>query len=292
MKPILVCTLLALGSAGIAAAATQEPAAVAGRVTNASGAPLAGAVVRITALQAGTVTRPDGSYRLVVPAGRLPAAPGQRYTVTASTLGYQTLSARITLALGATVTQDFVLEPAAVALEGIVVNAATAEAQRVRIRGANSVSTAADAGAYSTAAPAPPGQVTRGEFNTENYAAIDESPFLAVRGNPLSTFSIDVDRASYSNVRRFLRAGQAPPKDAVRIEELLNYFPYAYPEPRGEHPFSVVAEVGPCPWNPGHRLVHVGLQGRHVDTRELPASTWSSWSTSPGRCSRPTSCRW
>jgi len=71
--------------------------------------------------------------------------------------------------------------------------------------------------------------------NTENYAAIDENPFLAVRGNPLSTFSIDVDRASYSNVRRLLRQGQTPPKDALRIEELVNYFRYDYAEPTGAH---------------------------------------------------------
>jgi Ca-activated chloride channel family protein len=278
MKRILVCTLLALGTAAFAGATLQDPAAVAGRVTDTAGAPLAAAAVRIAALRVGTVTRADGSYRLVIPAGRLRAGAGQRYTVTASRVGMEPRSRTVTLAAGVTVTQNFVLQAAALSLEGVVVNGVAAgQAQDLTSRGAP-----AEAGTYELSAveaprarPAPPmpSQArTRGDFNTENYAAIDESPFLAVRGNPLSTFSIDVDRASYSNVRRFLRAGQAPPKDAVRIEELLNYFPYAYPEPRGEHPFSVVAEVGPAPWNPNHRLVHVGLQGRHVDTRELPAS--------------------
>jgi Ca-activated chloride channel family protein len=268
MKRILVCTLLALGTAAFAGAASQDPAAVTGRVADPTGAPVAGAVVRIAALQVGTATRSDGSYRLVVPAGRLRAGEGQRYAVTASRLGMSTQSRTVTLAAGATVTQDFVLTPQAVSLEGIATTASPAEqSRRIRIRGANS----ADDAGYAMTAP-PPVRRDRADFDTENYAAIDESSFLAVRANPLSTFSIDVDRASYSNVRRFLRAGQAPPKDAVRIEELLNYFHYAYPEPSGPHPFSVVAEVGPCPWNAGHRLVHVGLQGRHVDTRELPAS--------------------
>ena len=274
MKRILVCTLLALGTAAFAEAALQDPATVTGRVTDGTGAPVAGAMVSIAALQAGAVTRPDGAYRLVVPAGRLRAGAGQRYTITASRVGMEPVSRTVTLAAGATVTQNFVLQASTLRLEAVVANAvASGQAQDVRSRRAP-----ADAGTYAMQAPPPlarsqPSPLpSGGEFNTENYAAIDESPFLAVRANPLSTFSIDVDRASYSNVRRFLRAGQAPPKDAVRIEELLNYFPYAYPEPSGEHPFSVVAEVGPAPWNPNHRLMHVGLQGRHVDTRELPAS--------------------
>jgi Ca-activated chloride channel family protein len=109
-------------------------------------------------------------------------------------------------------------------------------------------------------------------FNTESYGHLVENPFLAVAANPLSTFSIDVDRASYSNVRRFLTGGQRPPVDAVRIEELVNYFHYDYPDPRGEHPFSITTEVAAAPWNPSHRLVRIGLQGRKVDLENLPPS--------------------
>jgi Ca-activated chloride channel family protein len=264
MKRILVVASLALGAATLAAAARQEPAVVTGVVTAAeSGGPLAGAAVRIQALNLGTVTDAQGRYRLVIPTDRLRAAG--RYVVTVSTLGRQAGSRPVQLTPGATTTQNFSLGTAAVTLEGIAVSAVTAKAPRIRIRGANSVG-------YAAAAPPARQPQARGEPNTENYAAIDENPFLAVRGNPLSTFSIDVDRASYSNVRRFLREGEAPPKDAVRIEELVNYFRYDYAEPAGEHPFSVAAEVGPCPWNANHRLMRVGLQGRHVDTRELPAS--------------------
>jgi len=104
----------------------------------------------------------------------------------------------------------------------------------------------------------------------ERYAQIDENPFLEASRAPLSTFSIDVDTASYSNTRRFLDEGQLPPRDAVRIEELVNYFSYEYPQPVGEAPFSVKAEVADCPWNTQHRLVQIGLQGRRVSTETMP----------------------
>ncbi len=106
--------------------------------------------------------------------------------------------------------------------------------------------------------------------NTEQYEHIDENPFLEVARAPLSTFSIDVDTASYSNTRRFLKEGQLPPKDAVRIEELINYFSYDYPQPVGEAPFSVTAEISEAPWNPRHRLVHIGLQGKRIPMENMP----------------------
>jgi Ca-activated chloride channel family protein len=104
----------------------------------------------------------------------------------------------------------------------------------------------------------------------ERYARIEENPFLEAARAPLSTFSIDVDTASYSNTRRFINEGQLPPRDAVRTEELVNYFSYDYPQPAGDAPFSVEAEVAECPWNTQHRLVRVGLQGRKVSTEQMP----------------------
>ena len=109
------------------------------------------------------------------------------------------------------------------------------------------------------------------EPNREGYAAIVENEFRDAASNPLSTFAIDVDAASYANVRRFLMAeNRLPPADAVRIEELVNYFDYDYPDPAGDAPFVIVTEVAPAPWNPAHRLVHVGLQGRRMDPASLP----------------------
>ncbi len=107
-------------------------------------------------------------------------------------------------------------------------------------------------------------------FNTEAYDHIRDNAFLTVAANPLSTFSVDVDTASYANVRRFLSDGQRPPKDAVRIEELVNYFRYDYPDPEGEAPFSITTEVAACPWKKDHFLALVGLQGRQVPDRDVP----------------------
>ncbi|MBD2667191.1 von Willebrand factor, type A domain protein [Richelia sinica FACHB-800] len=109
-------------------------------------------------------------------------------------------------------------------------------------------------------------------FNTENYNRIDDNPFRKVSHDPLSTFSIDVDTASYSNIRRFITQGQLPPKDAVRIEELINYFTYNYPQPTGNQPFSVTTEITDAPWNPQHQLVQIGLQGKRLATETLPPS--------------------
>jgi Ca-activated chloride channel homolog len=105
----------------------------------------------------------------------------------------------------------------------------------------------------------------------EGYASVAENRPLSTREQPLSTFSIDVDTASYANVRRFLFAGRLPPRDAVRIEELINYFRYDYPQPDGDKPFSVTVEAAECPWNAGRRLVRIGLQGRDIDRGERPA---------------------
>ena len=110
------------------------------------------------------------------------------------------------------------------------------------------------------------------DWNREAYEAIDAPGFSAVADAPLSTFSIDVDTASYSNVRRFLSHGQMPPVGSVRIEELLNYFDYAYPSPQGQEPLAMHTEVSTAPWNPAHRLAHVGLQARRMDLDNAPAS--------------------
>jgi Ca-activated chloride channel family protein len=110
------------------------------------------------------------------------------------------------------------------------------------------------------------------EQNTESYADISENGYRDPLREPYSTFSIDVDNASYSNVRRFINLGQEVPADAVRIEEMINYFRYDYPEPSGEHPFSVYTEAGTCPWNSNHYLLHIGLRAKDIDRTEMPAS--------------------
>ncbi len=107
--------------------------------------------------------------------------------------------------------------------------------------------------------------------NDRRYDRVEFNRFVETIDDPHSTFSIDVDTASYAHVRRFvLESGQAPPPDIVRTEELINYFDYDYPEPSGDAPFSVTTEVAPAPWAPSHRIVHVGIQGKTVDAGEIP----------------------
>ena len=110
------------------------------------------------------------------------------------------------------------------------------------------------------------------DYNREGYDKIEENPFLKVTDNPLSTFSIDVDAASYSNIRRFLHDDELPPAGAVRIEEMINYFTYQYPQPTGDLPFSINTELASCPWNTKHKLMMIGLQGKFISSEDLPAS--------------------
>jgi len=111
-------------------------------------------------------------------------------------------------------------------------------------------------------------------FNTEEYNYISENGFKNVSDDPLSTFSVDVDTASYGNVRRMIRSGAEIPADAVRIEELINYFDYDYPEPKGREPFSVTTEYSDCPWNESSRLLLIGLQAKEIDFKDRPASNF------------------
>lgn len=107
-------------------------------------------------------------------------------------------------------------------------------------------------------------------FNREGYDRIVENRFLSTQQNPLSTFSIDVDAASYSNIRRMINGKMLPPAGAVRIEEMINYFTYQYAQPTGTDPFSITTEIAECPWNTAHRLVSIGLQGRQIPVGNLP----------------------
>lgn len=138
------------------------------------------------------------------------------------------------------------LNPAAT--ESITV---TAEAPMLDVR---SVGTS-----YSMPAPPPPRPVE------EHYSAITEHDFVETKNEATTTFAIDVDRASYANVRRMLSRNQLPPPDAVRLEEMVNYFTYSYPQPSNSDPFSITAEVSGCPWDPTHRLMRIGIQGRNLD---------------------------
>ncbi|PSL35989.1 vWA domain-containing protein [Chitinophaga ginsengisoli] len=110
------------------------------------------------------------------------------------------------------------------------------------------------------------------DHQTEDYSPVNENIFHAVTDQPLSTFSIDVDRASYSNIRRFLNNGDMPPADAVRVEEMINYFDYKYGNPTGDAPVAIHTDMAVCPWNTAHQLVRIALKGKDVAKENLPPS--------------------
>lgn len=118
--------------------------------------------------------------------------------------------------------------------------------------------------------PKPAGDTIIDDINTTQFDQITENPFQEVKTNSISTFSIDVDAASYATIRSYLNADQLPPRDAVRIEEMINYFDYDYPGPKNGQPFAVQTEVAPCPWNAANRLLRIGIQGEKIDVGQLP----------------------
>ena len=264
--------LFALTLTSIAAApVTLAPKTgrVAGHVRDPNGGPIASAQVFIVGTALNSLTDSTGAYRF-------PVVPEGQAEIRAAFIGYKSSQATVTVRAGRTTTHDFTLQPSSAQLQEIVVTGA--EESRVKTgKVSPSLQPAPAAKAdradrYMDGLPVEPWGTQREPGNTEAYARIEDNRFLAAAANPLSTFSIDVDAASYSNVRRFLSQGTLPPADAVRLEELVNYFSYTYPDQTGRQPFAVSADVGPCPWEPEHRLVRIGLQAKKMATRDLPPS--------------------
>ena len=250
---------------------------ISGHVTDSTtGNPIHGAQISIAGTSLSTITNRDGSYLIAnVPVGT--------HTVWGRFIGYkpgQKIGIRVTVRTITTV--DFGLQSDPVQLQAIVVAGAPVDAVKSRVLGftATVVSGVAAREAY----PAGPGaqfdstqawRYQREPGNREQYDEIVENSFIAVAADPLSTFSIDVDRASYSNMRRFImQDDRLPPRDAVRIEELVNYFPYDYAESEGDDPLAIHTEVAPAPWKPQHQLVRIGLQARRIKVENLPASNF------------------
>ncbi|MDX1396722.1 MAG: von Willebrand factor type A domain-containing protein [Gemmatimonadota bacterium] len=251
-------------------AAVQNAAQnIAGQVRDRdTGETLAGAQVFVSGTVLGTLTDAEGRYRLRL--GDL-ARPGASLTVTVRLIGFREESATVTLDDSASeMTLDFELEQTALSLQDLVVTGEVREGAPGKAEADVPAPPMVSTGIALRAAGMPSAHRHRERFNTESYAYIDENRWRSPLDAPLSTFSIDVDRASYSNIRRFIRDGRLPPVDAVRIEEMINYFPYDYPEADGEHPFTVSTEVARAPWNPRNLLVRVGVQGRSVDLEDLP----------------------
>ena len=275
----LATLLLALTGLLVAAPAGAPPATgiLAGTVTDDIGEPLPGANVLIEGTQLGAATDLDGRYRIDdVPVGC--------YDVVASFVGFQSVTVEGVEIIESRVHElDFSLSEGEMLSEMVVVKEpsplrkaigrlfdASPEVQTEsdQVFRAPSAASRQATGYVVTDRSAPP------EPSREGYAAREENAFQRPQQHPFSTFGVDVDRAGYANVRRFLNDGQLPVPGAVRLEEMVNYFDYDLPQPGADSraPFALVAESATCPWQPGHRLVRVALQGRDVSAEQVPPS--------------------
>tara|TARA_R110002012_G_C11652699_1_gene611529 strand:- start:229 stop:2007 length:1779 start_codon:yes stop_codon:yes gene_type:complete len=213
---------------------------ITGTVSNENSTPLPGVNILNKSTNSGTQTDFDGKYSIKAEKGDL---------LTFSFIGYKTKEVKVKDKKVINVS----LEPDNVSLNEEVV----AVSETIRIRGTSSLQT---------------GYGYNNRTNTEAYKERNENIFKSVKTAPLSTFSIDVDRASYSNIRRMVNNGQEIPKGAVKIEEMINYFNYNYAGPKDEHPFAIHTEVAKSPWNQQTKIAKIALQGKNIPTEDIPAS--------------------
>ena len=224
---------------------------ITGKVSDDQGKVLAGVSVSVKGSANGTITDLNGNYKITV--------KDQDKVLVFSLAGYQSVEKNI----GDKSIINVTISPEIVLMEDLELKAYGNKKERASMPASYAAGKAYDQAYF---------QRYNNNFNTEGYASINENGYKSVKNNPLSTFSIDVDNASYTNIRRFINNGSLPPTDAVRIEEMINYFKYDYPEPNGEHPFSVYTELAICPWNGKHQLLQVGLRGKSIDKTSLPPS--------------------
>ncbi len=248
-----------------------------GTVTG-NGAAISGAHVAVTGKGVNRMTTTDGAGQFTIS-----GLPDGTYKVIAAHAGFKSATASVTFTSTSKVSIKLAMTAVAKPAE---------EDKKAEVEKTNKPAPKLDVMAKErrsmpsappptpmTVAPSPGGRVMQQPLaieqdpamNTEAYSRIDENPFLRTDQKPLSTFSSDVDTASYANIRRFLRDGSLPPKDAVRIEEMINYFRYDYPAPPKGQPFSITTEVGPSPFNTKFQLVRIGLQAPEIDDDKVPA---------------------
>lgn len=245
LKAIMLGLLIAIISLG---AVNAQTLTVKGKVTDAAdGFGITGCTVLVKGTTRSTITNVDGEYTIR-------ANKGEKLIF--SYIGYETQTVKVT-----SERLNITMQANSQILEECVVVGYGMQKQ------------VSMCGAVSNIMP---GIMTRRAYaydmSTEEYKNIEENGFKKVNENPLSTFSIDVDAASYSNMRRYLNRGELPPADAIRTEELINYFSYNYPQPTSKDPVKITTEVGSCPWNKNHRLVRIGVKAKEIPTEKLPVS--------------------
>jgi Ca-activated chloride channel homolog len=250
----VVCVLVTITSAQV------DRGRIVGVITDTAGAVLPGVTVTLSGTESRTaITNGRGEFSFDN------LLPG-KYTVRGMLSGFRELTHEVVVRADRTVRLNLKMEVGALQETVTVTAAQPGSAVGRAVAGGTpggiaapqvSTQSARAIDGYGQPQVAPP-------FNTETYDYIDESGLRRVANDPLSTFSIDVDTASYANVRRFLKDGALPPARAVRIEELINYFRFDYPQPTGDEPFSITTELAPCPWNAKHRLALIGIRGRET----------------------------
>ena len=241
-RAMMLVLLMAVVSLGTVSA---QAITVTGTVTDAAdGTPIVGCSVLIKGTTNGVIPNMNGQYSILAKKGE--------------TLLFQYIGYKQERRVVKSAQLDVKLKTDNVVLEECV------------IVGYETMKTKAMTGSYMAICPMPTVMCDR--VDAEEYGQIQENGFKNVSDAALSTFSIDVDAASYSNMRRFINKGELPPADAIRTEELVNYFSYDYPKPTGSDPVKITMEAGACPWNSAHRLVRIGLKAKEIPTDNLPAS--------------------
>lgn len=255
IRLLLVLSMMVFFS-GVLSAQTIE---VKGKVTDETGQPMAGATVLEKGTRNGTVTNVNGEYKLNVAVGK---------TIVFAFIGYQKAERIV-----AGPKLDVQLQPDSQVLYEVVTIGYGRADKSLQGRIAGLSASRKQNRGMRIYPPAMPYNVSIAE-DKEEYGAFRENRFVPVKSEALSTFSLDVDAASYGNIRRMINQGQMPQKDAVRVEELINYFSYDYPQPEGEHPVNIVTEAAVCPWNAKHQLVRIGVKAREIPSEKLPASNF------------------
>ena len=245
IKSIFSTILCVIWISGLSA----QSLTVTGTVTDENNRPLIGANVSIEKSRKGTVTNEHGKYSIEAMQGDI---------IRFSYIGYKTQKVKANrkiIDVKLYPDNNLLMEECVITSDEVSNRAISSKQMAVRSLGM-------------------PALIYDRYANREEYSHNAENRFKSPVKDPLSTFSIDVDAASYSNIRRFINQGEMPPKDAVRIEEMINYFNYNYPEPTGNDPVRITTEVGICPWNKTHRLVQIGLKAREIENQNLPASNF------------------
>ncbi|OGU38942.1 MAG: hypothetical protein A2X61_04470 [Ignavibacteria bacterium GWB2_35_12] len=282
MKKILIA-LVALAFIALLISASSF-GIIKGVVLDEKGNPVIGATVRVEGTSRGTyIKNKDGSFIIQnVPVGTykliITAVGYEKYSTTIRITAEETSEITVKLISGKVETKSvdvlgkkLIVNNTEIGTKRKISDEGITQVAREGVISVNGIDVGNQfTGGYGCKSSYAPAPYQQGYFNTEAYDRIYDNEFKEAISDPLSTFSIDVDKASYSNVRRIINSGSLPPEDAVRTEELINYFTYDYPEPQNDVPFAIYSEIADCPWNTSHKLIHIGLQGKKVPLENIP----------------------